>query len=222
MVWVAQQWYPAESHELAEGYVLKVADLPAAEVAGGGVSFAAPVGGNAALAEAVRWGPCEILTRALRGSFCLHASAVQLRPERKEVVGFAGSSGAGKSTLALLLEATGAVRVCEDLLPIVRSAEGAFRVDLGPGDLDPAPPVRAICILAESPDRVELDSLAGAAAVVALVRHTVAARLFGPRLLTQHLEFCTDLAQAAQVFRLRYPRHRSVAPLVAAELLRRV
>jgi len=42
---------------------------------------------------------------------------------------------------------------------------------------------------------IEGCSLSGSEAALALVRHTVAARLFAADLLSRHLSFCADLDQ---------------------------
>ena len=62
-----------------------------------------------------------------------------------------------------------------------------------------------------------LEPLDGYAAVLALVRHTVAARLFTAELLRQHVDACARLAASADVVRLRYPhRHEALAQVKAA------
>ena len=50
--------------------------------------------------------------------------------------------------------------------------------------------------------------------MLALVSHTVAARLFGKDLLAQHLAFCAQAAAQMPVRRLAYPRRFDTLPRV--------
>lgn len=65
----------------------------------------------------------------LRGTTCLHASAVAIAGG---VVAFCGPSGAGKSTLAAALASRGFSLVSDDVLPL-RPSPGANGVEAGPG-----------------------------------------------------------------------------------------
>jgi hypothetical protein len=65
----------------------------------------------------------------LRGTPCLHASAVRVG---SAVVGFAGRSGSGKSTVAASLASTGYPLVTDDVLPLQWIAERS-EVACGPG-----------------------------------------------------------------------------------------
>jgi hypothetical protein len=65
----------------------------------------------------------------LRGTPCLHASAVQVGPA---VVGFVGPSGSGKSTLAAALTTAGFPLVTDDVLPLRLTSDGS-QVVCGPG-----------------------------------------------------------------------------------------
>lgn len=178
-------------------------------------------------------GPALCLTLALRGTFCLHASAVVVDGR---AVAFLGASGAGKSTLAALLDAQvpGFRRLADDLLPVALAAPA------GPEALPRFPqrklgaaaqpalgaperlPLAALCLLEGPRPAVELAPLAGRDAALALLRHTVAARLFGPELLARHLELCAAAAARLPVRRLGYPWRpeaaRQVGEALAAEL----
>jgi hypothetical protein len=54
--------------------------------------------------------------------------------------------------------------------------------------------------------------------MLALVRHTVAARLFDDEISEEHLGFCSEVAAAVPVARLEYPRQMSAMPLIASEV----
>lgn len=177
-------------------------------------------------------GPVAILALALQETYCLHASAVAVG---ERVVVFSGSSGAGKSTLAAFLDAAGGPqwrRIADDILP----------VSSGPRGLEALPhfpqlklsrdeqlscrkserlPVRAIYFLDQSdPGGLQLGPcpLQPSESVLALVRHTVAARLFGPDRLKRHLQFCTRAGESIPVQRFVYPHSRELLPRVREAL----
>lgn len=175
-------------------------------------------------------GPAMTLALALQGVWCLHAGAVE---HDGEVVAFLGPSGAGKSTLARELPRIDRRLRCaaDDVLPVMLEGEDLralpqfpqlkYRVDQQPGDALPASlPVRRICVL--EPQDAEaaffVEPLTGPAAVVALVRHTVAARLFTKLLLKRHMDFCVHLAARVQISRLSYP-HRPASLEQTQQLL---
>ncbi len=80
--------------------------------------------------------------------------------------------------------------------------------------------------LAEPPERAGQDSaqitirpLVASDAALALVRHSVAARLFGEELLTGQLVFCARAAERMPVRELRYPRSWEALPRVSRLVL---
>ncbi len=229
-----------------EGYELIVAGVGRFAVAAdGGRIILEPGTGSrrsAAVTETVL-GPALILALALQDVWCLHAGAVELDGR---AVAFLGVSGAGKSTLARELpEVAGPPRTsafrpaADDVLPATL-AGGEARVlphfpqlKYGPG-AQPGPavagslPLAAIYLLdapaagaAASRHDVAVEPLHGFAAALALVRHTVSARLFSDELLSRHTDFCIRLAGSLPVRRLRYPRTWQSLPRVA-ETVRRL
>lgn len=152
-----------------------------------------------------------ILTLAQQGVFCFHASAVVAGDK---LAAFLGESGQGKSTLAAYLAADWQPLV-DDVLPLATAAAPVaclpFPQPLPHPIKTPAPiPLSAAYILHEGD--LLLSALPPTAAALALVRHTVAARLFPSDLLARHLDFCAQLAAAVPVKRLRYPRcHAALA-----------
>lgn len=201
---------------------------------------------TASLAAEAALGPALVLALALGGTFCLHASAVALPPRADEkgeeggVVAFLGESGAGKSTLARLLDGARPdwVRAADDVLPVVWSAEGPrvfprfpqLKVPSGaqPGARVPESlPLTALYLLAPPPSRategprvpVGSRRLSRREAVVALVRNTVAARLFDGELLDEHLELCAMLAARLGVAELSYPWRGDVVPGLAEAIV---
>ena len=196
----------------------------------------APNGSPDVLSEVVL-GPALILALALQGTWCLHASAVA---SSGQVVCFLGRSGSGKSTLAAFLDEfdRSYCRLADDILPVRPGRDGLDTLPRYPQlklppDAQPSlgvaaerVPLAAIYVIAGT-DRVEtkpeVRSLAAQDATLALVRLTVAARIFDNHLLARHLAFCANVAGQIPVRELAYPRSYDMLPkvgrLLAADLL---
>jgi hypothetical protein len=228
--WVAGAFKDVECHDC--GSFVRVSVHGAAAVAvsadGGAVCCleTAP-GSDRGEVEEVVAGPGVIFALALQGVFCLHASAVRIG---EGVVAFLGPSGSGKSTLAHgLAAAPSAVvsRVADDITAVEHDGARAVALPhmlqpkLDPG-LQPRLsqperlPLAAAAVLATpddaggAPDTVVVEALATAEGVVALMRHTMVAALFPPRLRRSHLEVCAAIAEEMPICTLRYPWHRDV------------
>lgn len=182
----------------------------------------APGAARPALLE-VALGPPLVLALALRGVFCLHASAA--RAPSGGALLFLGDSGCGKSTLAAHLDArAGWCRLSDDVTPV----DDALRADPRFPQLslpdsgaevaaEPAA-VETLCLL-QPGDRLHVEPVPVSEAVRTVVRQTVAARLFDPPLLAAHLEWAGRLA-AAGVHRLEHPHGADHLPAVAAAVER--
>lgn len=166
------------------------------------------------MSEAVL-GPGLILALALRGIFCLHASAARIDGT---LCAFIAESGQGKSTLVATDESRWR-RISDDVLPIALGAYGIEarprfpQLKLGGDQQYPAhepeylPLGRIFLLSPQSPDAgysiEQLDPHAGA---LALVRHSVAAKLFPPLLLSQQLRFAAAVVGRIPIVRLSYPK----------------
>lgn len=217
---VGGDWCRTRCEEFRDGFRLTVADAPTVTVFRHG-RVAAPVGDSAPtpLESAVREGPARLLGLALQSTFCLHASAVSIEDA---VVAFAGSSGEGKSTLAALLDAAGSPRLADDIVPVRVGERAATASWVDTGDRiartdATSTALRAVCLLGTA-ETVTARRIHGAAAASALVRHTVAARLFGADLLARHLEWSARLAELVVIVELKYPRRLDIAPQIAQAL----
>jgi hypothetical protein len=176
-------------------------------------------------------GPPLILSLALRGTWCLHASAVA---RHGRAIAFMGDSGRGKSTLAAFLADEidgGWQRIADDILPITAGPAGVTASPHFPQlklplkarpspDLPAQIPLAAIYLLERpSPEddnqaAVRIEPLNRYRATLALIGHTVAARLFDKSLLACHTHFCADAA--VPVHRLTYPHRYDLLPQIAA------
>jgi hypothetical protein len=177
------------------------------------------------------FGPALILALALSDTWCLHASAVA---RHGRAVAFMGDSGRGKSTLAAFLARPAGgrwQRIADDILPITAGPAGLTASPHFPQlklplkarpspDLPAQIPLAAVYLLEpvaaedhhESAARIE--PLSRYQATVALIGHTVAARLFDKTLLARHTHFCADAA--VPVYRLTYPHRYDLLPQIAA------
>lgn len=173
-------------------------------------------------------GPVLILALALQGTWCLHASAVRFG---ERTIAVAGLSGAGKSTLARYLGSQGGThwrRLADDVLPLTIGTDGPLALPHFPQlklppDAQPSVgqpeqvPLDAVYLLqapqdAARPDGVEIRPVAAGAGLLALVRHTIAARLFDRALLARHSAFCAQVATQIPIRRLSYPHDYALLP----------
>lgn len=198
----------------------------------------AGAGGRAAemgaLDRDVLLGPVLVLALATCGTWCLHASAVEIGGR---AMLFLGASGSGKSTLAEHLSSWGAPPgrlVADDILPAA-ACEGGWGVfprfpqlKLPCGAqpwayLPERMPVGWVVSLerADAGGRPALGGLSPARAARELLGHTAGTRLFGPDMLREHLSFCARAAERAPAYRLVYPHRRSALPEVQ-EMLERL
>lgn len=172
-------------------------------------------------------GPGLILLLAQCDVFCLHASGV-LIADRARL--FSGDSGQGKSTLA---RADSWRRISDDITPVKVDQEGAWvfphfpQLKLAAQDqyltADPSRwPLHALYLLC--PARGERNGtiaavlLQPAEAARAIIAHTVASRLFTPRVLANHLAHAARLARLVPVYRLRYPWGMGNLPAVRSAI----
>ena len=222
------------------GHELSVAGVGEFVVTPGGTQVLCTAGAaglpDAALAEAVL-GPALTLALAMQGTFCLHGSGVL---SGAGALLFLGPSGTGKSTLAAHLAAAGGAftPLTDDVTPVVLSPSGVevrprFPQLKLPADRQPAHDaaervrLRAAYLLelpeSGAADEVSVEGLDQSRGLAALVRHTVAVRLFGRDLLATYLEAIAG-APSLPVRRLRYPRRYEALPgvfaCVAADLER--
>lgn len=231
--WLGGEHREVESWTAPPGTLLKVA--------GGSVFYIAPRGlaimrvNNSKdmtdLDREILVGPALVLALALRGTWCLHASAVRMGDT---TVAFLGDSGQGKSTLASSLVDMNSPDwnlVADDILPVTMDSTGVqvwprfpqlkLSLDAQPGlDLPEHLPLNRVCVLtqADKDDRPELQLLPQGKAVQVLLSHTAGARLFDPALLAGHLVFCGEVPGQIPVYRLAYP-HRRNALLEIKDLL---
>ncbi len=99
---------------------------------------------------------------------------------------------------------------------ILDAPEGGGGVDAGSAAASAASTVASSD--SEGHTAVAIHPLGTRQAMLALVRHTVASRLFDGALAARHMAFCTEVAAAVPVRRLAYPRRRALLPRVRAAI----
>lgn len=229
--WIGNRWRDVECRSVANGTQLDVSEVGSFLVSEDG-STLARIGdnqnGDAQSVVETLLGPVLILALALQGTWCLHASAVVFGGR---AIAFLGESGSGKSTLAWFLGMEGGPAwrtLADDILPVAPGRGGldampAFPQLKCPPEAQPSRglpervPLAAIYSLgdpASAPDRVDIRPLSARSATLGLVRHTVAAQLFGQDLLAQHLDFAADAAAHVPMRHLTYPREVRALPAV--------
>lgn len=177
------------------------------------------------------------LALALRGVFLLHASAVTRRNPKGEfggAIAFTAASGGGKSTLAAAAARSPDNlwrRLADDQLP-VRLGEPAtalphfpqlklLREEAYPAGAPAELPLVALIEIVHAPQYLSIDigRLDATSACLALLRATVATKLFDPALLGQHFRACASASRWLPVHRLSYPTGFAHLEAVLAEIV---
>ncbi len=175
------------------------------------------------LLDALVVGPALILALAARGIFCFHASAVSVGGQVRV---FLGHSGVGKSTLVADLSACRGhpcTRLADDILPwscrggTARALPDYPQLKLAVAAQQVGPAAQPqrfdqiVVLTHESPvrDQVERTMMSVTEGTLALVRHTVAAKLFWPTLLDRHFDACAMLCERIPVAAVAFERDLS-------------
>jgi hypothetical protein len=226
--WIGGRWREVECHADASTYSIEVPDVGVFRVSNDGshISLCRDNNDPSLLAQALL-GPAFILALALKGTWTLHTSAVMFRDR---LALFIGESG----FLAEQQE-QGWRRVSDDLLPVVLQEKQLFVLPKFPqlklpADAQPGLqiaeerlPVKAIYVLQgriANVNSIQVQLLSVKQAALALVRHTVASRLFDGNLQARHLVFCAHVAQQVPVYSLAYPFDIALLPQVEEALMR--
>jgi len=233
--WVGGEQRDVETWSAPPGILLKVAGGSDFYISPGGHSIVR-VGqdrnGNSPesflrLDREILLGPALVLALALRGTWCLHASAAIFKDN---LIVFLGESGQGKSTLAAYLtipEDANWRLVADDILPVTLSSDNVdawphfpqlkLPVEAQPGPSLPEQiPISKICVLthADMDKMPELELLQPSQSIQVLLRHTAGTRLFDSALLAKHLDFCGRAAEQIPVYTLTYPHREDILPKV--------
>lgn len=213
--WVAGHMRDVEVGYAPEGAWLKVGGVGDFQVTPQGIRCADEV--RTDVERETVLGPALVLALALRGTWCLHASAARFDGQ---VTAFVGESGQGKSTLAAYLADGGWQLVADDILPVSRDQAGVqlwprfpqLKLEVQPGvALAESLPLDRVCVL-ERAEVPTLRRLSSGEALQAWLRHTAGTRLFEPSLLARHMAFCAGAAAQIPVFSLAYPRRWEALP----------
>ncbi|WP_189398747.1 hypothetical protein [Arenicella chitinivorans] len=175
-------------------------------------------------------GPALILLLQRRSIYCLHAGAVH---SRAGVIAMVAESGAGKSTLSAH-DAEDWRQVSDDLLPVRLSGDGdSSEVSLLPDYPQLKLPNARVAWLPSQafaldylvrinpqPAEVfECRRLPLQSAMLQLIRHTVAAKLFDASSLAAHAEFAKRFCQCVPAFEIAYPRALDQLPDLRQQLV---
>lgn len=174
-------------------------------------------------------GPPLILALALQEVWCLHASAFQ---HEGNAVAFIGKSGSGKSTLVDYLHTVDHFqRLADDILPVAWMHDAVLALPHFPQLKLPAIdqpvlsqpeqlPLTRLYLLdgTATQNQLSLEQLTSREGIMALLHHTVGARLFDRLLLERHLDFCIRAVSRVSIHRLVYPKRYKSLPAISAAL----
>ena len=224
--WVANAQRSVETWSIPTGFILRVEGGSDFYISADGQKIESANQNNEMMNETDRQillGPVLVLALALRGIWCLHASAVMFK---EKTVIFLGESGEGKSTLAAYLSREPDWRlVADDILPVTTDANKVQilprfpQLKLSPDSqpcigLPENLPLENVWILkrAKAEEMPELQAITTAHGVQVLLRHIAGTRMFDSTLLARHLEFCAKVAKHISFYELTYPHRKGVLP----------
>lgn len=154
-------------------------------------------------------GPALIILMAQNGVFCLHAGAVATAVGNIAII---AESGAGKSTLSKHVDSRW-TQLADDIQPIL----GASLLPDFPqlklpnarsqGQLGADTTLKAILrVQPMASTEIQFKRLNSVEALLQVVRHTVATKLFDGALLSAQMSFAKKLVSVVPVIELSYPR----------------
>ena len=182
-------------------------------------------------------GPAVILLLAQKSVYSLHASAVRFSAHKEgqgrqsRVVAFLADSGVGKSTLARHVGDQWC-QLVDDILPVTLAAESLSFFDDFPQLKLKGAHAQAfdgsrliqrvdflVCLNGQFSEDVDIQVMAKSEALLALIRHTVAVRLFDVEQTKAHLEFAKKVVEEIPVLQISYPRDLSKLPEIKAQIV---
>lgn len=157
-------------------------------------------------------GPALIMLLSKQGLYCLHAGAVATPQGNFAML---AESGTGKSTLSTHIDADW-LQLADDILPL-KLGDGAELIHQFPQlklnnarvskRLDQTVFLDCILRLDQEPSaQIEFKCLKRTDALLQVVRHTVAAKLFDQAMMREHARFAKHLTKRVPVYALSYPR----------------
>ncbi|MCF6301224.1 MAG: hypothetical protein L3J52_08935 [Proteobacteria bacterium] len=155
-------------------------------------------------------GPALILNLAFHAVFLLHASAVKIK---KTVFVFPADSGTGKSTIARSLSTnSNHIRLTDDMSALgiadnaisFHSGFPQLKLNTEPDFLDKNAYNKVVLMFPDSKSNQSISQLCLTESIRQIISHSVATRLFSRQHLTEHFEFCEQLAKLATCYQFTY------------------
>lgn len=170
-------------------------------------------------------GPVLMLLLAQFNCFSLHAGAVSTA---HGVIAFIAESGVGKSTLSADVSEDWA-QCADDIAPLKINhsevellAYPQLKLPLAQARMAtqlPMPLTAIFRLTKEASDEIQFKQLSSSQAMLEVVRHTVAAKLFNFRQLEQHLIFAKNLSSLLPVYEVSYPRKLDALPELREQIV---
>ena len=174
-------------------------------------------------------GPALVLLLTQADVYCLHAGCVATSVGNIAII---AESGSGKSTLS---NDAGTLwqQVSDDILPVGFSGDSStcplllpdfpqLKLDRAEVKSRPKVGMSLDYLLRLSPQpakEIEFVELGRKEAMLEVVRHTVAAKLFDSERLRKHAEFARRISREVPVLEMRYPRKKKQLPELRMRLV---
>lgn len=157
------------------------------------------------------FGPVLILNLALNNTFCFHASAFILN---NKVFILMADSGTGKSTIARYIDKyTKGKRIADDIVPMemrnnrITVLPDFPQLKLTPEQQDQGKFIQKQVVLLfakKGLNKTTTEAVRPFEALKKLIQHSVATKLFAPKELQNHLDYCYQISQNAQAYHVEY------------------
>ena len=167
-------------------------------------------------------GPALMLLLAELRTYCLHAGAVASTAGNIAIV---AESGVGKSTLSASFNSSWQ-QISDDVLPVFLSPDEQNKplmlADFPQLKLKNAvvssPPETTLKldyllrVVPQPSNTIRFQKVEKPAAMLQIIRHTVATKLFDKTLMKQHTYFAKELSSCVPLLEVRYPRDKQRLP----------
>lgn len=157
-------------------------------------------------------GPAMTLLLLKRGIYCLHAGVAKTSIG---TIGLIAESGVGKSTLSQHMDSSWA-QIADDVVPVVRDDKQFNMLDFPQLKLNnncavytESQPIKLDYLVRLEPvptKKIKFEKMPRAEALLQIIRHTVAAKLFNRDQMKAHASFARKLSGAVPVVSVSYPR----------------
>jgi len=174
-------------------------------------------------------GPAMMLLLAGLKTYCLHAGAIDSAAGSIAII---AESGAGKSTLSASSDSSWR-QISDDVLPVCFVPDELDKPllladfpQLKLANASVSEPVEKslkldylLRVVPQPCDSIRFQTIEKPAAMLQIIRHTVATKLFDKTLMKQHTNFAKELACRVPMLEVRYPRDKRQLPMLRDKIV---